>query len=52
MPYFLLILAAMFWGGNYVVGHILVAQADPIVMTEARWLLTAILLGFFVFQPS
>ncbi|MDW6091030.1 DMT family transporter [Vibrio rhizosphaerae] len=50
MPYFLLILAAMFWGGNYVVGHILVAQADPIVMTEARWLLTAILLGFLYFN--
>ncbi|MDO1885635.1 hypothetical protein Q2384_25015, partial [Escherichia coli] len=24
MPYLLLTLAALFWGGNYVVGHILV----------------------------
>ncbi|NIF47640.1 DMT family transporter [Enterobacter sp. Ap-1006] len=44
MPYLLLSLAALFWGGNYVVGHVLVAQADPIVLSEARWLLTALLL--------
>lgn len=44
MPYLLLALAAMFWGGNYVVGHILVEGADPVVMTEARWMLTAMLL--------
>ncbi|MBM1114333.1 EamA family transporter [Klebsiella michiganensis] len=44
MPYLLLTLAALFWGGNYVVGHILVQGADPILMTEARWALTAILL--------
>jgi hypothetical protein len=39
MPYLLLTLAALFWG-NYVVGHILVQGADPILMTEARWALT------------
>ena len=50
MPYLLLTLAAMFWGGNYVVGHVLVAHADPIVMTQARWLLTALLLSLFYFQ--
>ncbi|WJV56000.1 DMT family transporter [Prodigiosinella aquatilis] len=44
MPYLLLTLAAMFWGGNYVVGHILVKGANPVVMTEARWALTAALL--------
>ncbi|SHO56282.1 DMT family transporter [Vibrio quintilis] len=44
MPYLLLTLAAMFWGGNYVVGHILVSGADPILMTAARWFLTALLL--------
>lgn len=26
MPYILLSLAACFWGGNYVVGHLLVAE--------------------------
>lgn len=32
-------------GGNYVVGHVLVQGVDPILMTEARWTLTALLLG-------
>lgn len=35
MPYLLLTLAALFWGGNYVVGHVLVQGVDPILMTEA-----------------
>ncbi|AOT41807.1 DMT family transporter [Enterobacter ludwigii] len=45
MPYFLLSLAACFWGGNYVVGHILVAHADPIILSAARWIFTALLLS-------
>ena len=44
MPYLLLTLAACFWGGNYVVGHLLVSQVDPILLSSARWILTAILL--------
>lgn len=50
MPYLLLALAAMFWGGNYVVGHVLVARADPIIMTEARWAITAMLLMIVYFK--
>jgi drug/metabolite transporter (DMT)-like permease len=44
MPYLLLTLAACFWGGNYVVGRVLVTQADPIVISEGRWVITAVLL--------
>ena len=44
VPYLLLTLAALFWGGNYVVGHILVSGADPVILTEARWAITAVLL--------
>ncbi|MEO2219751.1 DMT family transporter [Chromobacterium vaccinii] len=44
MPYLCLILAACFWGGNYVIGHILVESMDPIFLSAARWLLTAVLL--------
>ncbi|MEA9390119.1 DMT family transporter [Acerihabitans sp. TG2] len=44
MPYLLLTLAALFWGGNYVVGHILVSGTDPVILTEARWAITAVLL--------
>lgn len=50
MPYLFLSLAACFWGGNYVVGHLLVAQADPIILSEARWLFTAILLMALYFN--
>lgn len=50
MPYLFLSLAACFWGGNYVVGHFLVTQADPIILSEARWLLTAILLMSLYFR--
>ncbi|MEO9383394.1 DMT family transporter [Chromobacterium phragmitis] len=44
MPYLCLILAACFWGGNYVIGHILVESIDPILLSAARWILTAALL--------
>ncbi|TGC64041.1 EamA/RhaT family transporter [Salmonella enterica subsp. enterica serovar Wilhelmsburg] len=44
MPYLLLALAAVFWGGNYVIGHVLVSNANPLLLSEFRWLLTAILL--------
>ncbi|AEG99844.1 DMT family transporter [Klebsiella aerogenes] len=44
MPYLLLTLAACFWGGNYVVGHLLVRLIDPVLLSSARWILTAILL--------
>ncbi|WP_085246707.1 DMT family transporter [Gilliamella mensalis] len=44
MPYLLLTLAACFWGGNYVIGRVLVTQADPMVISEGRWIITALLL--------
>jgi len=44
MPYLLLTVAACFWGGNYVVGHLLVNLVDPIILSSARWILTAMLL--------
>jgi len=50
MPYLCLTLAACFWGGNYVVGHFLVTQADPILLSEARWMLTALLLTGLYFR--
>ena len=50
MPYILLSLAACFWGGNYVVGHLLVAEVNPIVLSAARWILTALLLVALYFR--
>ena len=53
MPYFLLSLAACFWGGNYVVGHLLVAHADPIVLSAARWIFTALcIIACTLFSPG
>ncbi|PSV10192.1 EamA/RhaT family transporter [Photobacterium kishitanii] len=46
MPYILLIAATIFWGGNYVVGKLLVNSINPIFLTELRWSLTATLLFF------
>lgn len=37
MAYLLLTLAAIFWGGNYVVGHILVQSVDPYGLSLIRW---------------
>ena len=50
MPYILLSLAACFWGGNYVVGHILVADVNPIVLSAARWIFTALVLMTLYFR--
>lgn len=44
MNYIFLFLAAVFWGGNYVVGHILVQDTNPFLLSVSRWLFTAILL--------
>lgn len=50
MPYILLSLAACFWGGNYVVGHILVAEVNPVILSAARWIFTALLLIALYFR--
>ncbi|EMH4161669.1 DMT family transporter [Pluralibacter gergoviae] len=44
MPYILLSLAAIFWGGNYVVGNILVQYVDPYFLSLIRWGGTTILI--------
>ena len=37
VAYLLLTWAAVFWGGNYVVGHILVQYVDPYGLSLIRW---------------
>ncbi|OON41635.1 EamA family transporter [Izhakiella australiensis] len=44
MAYILLAMAAIFWGGNYVVGHILVMYVDPYSLSLIRWAGTTILM--------
>ncbi len=48
MAYLLLALAAIFWGGNYVVGHILVQYVDPYGLSLIRWgATTALMLALY-----
>ncbi|CAM3814417.1 EamA family transporter [Rouxiella silvae] len=44
MPYLLLILATLFWGGNYVAGHMLVSTVNPYLLSLIRWGLTSALM--------
>lgn len=44
MPYFLLLFASIFWGGNYVVGHIVVNTINPYFLSFIRWGLTSLLM--------
>lgn len=44
MAYVMLILAAAFWGGNYVVGRVLVSTIAPGVLVEVRWVIASLFL--------
>lgn len=42
MPALFLVLATLFWAGNYVVGEQAVRALDPVSLTWLRWLLAAV----------
>ena len=44
MAYLMLILAAAFWGGNYVVGRVLVFDVAPGFIAEVRWVIASLFL--------
>lgn len=44
MAYLLLIFASTFWGGNYVVGHLLVGHINPYLLSIIRWGFTTLLM--------
>ncbi|MEM6161271.1 DMT family transporter [Erwinia sp. P6884] len=50
MAYLLLALAALFWGGNYVIGHILVQYIDPYGLSLIRWGGTTLLMVALYWQ--
>ncbi|KAB7895615.1 EamA family transporter [Rouxiella sp. S1S-2] len=50
MPYLLLILATLFWGGNYVAGHMLVSTVNPYLLSLIRWGLTSALMFSLYWQ--
>jgi drug/metabolite transporter (DMT)-like permease len=41
-PVLLLVLATLFWAGNYVIGERVVRVVDPLSLTWLRWLLSAV----------
>ena len=43
--YVLLLLTALFWGGNAVAGKLAVGHVSPMFLTMTRWGLAAVLLG-------
>lgn len=45
-PYVLLIIAACFWGGNFVMGRVIVTEIPPFLLSLLRWIL-----AFFVTVP-
>lgn len=38
LGYFSLIVATLFWGGNFVLGKVLSGAVQPITLTYLRWL--------------
>jgi len=38
-PYLLLVLTALFWGGNAIAGKLAVGHISPFILTSSRWLL-------------
>lgn len=42
--YFLLLFTSFLWGGNFVVGKILVDHASPVTLTTLRWVIAVIVL--------
>ncbi|NOU94192.1 EamA family transporter [Paenibacillus sp. LMG 31456] len=47
-PYILLILATCLWGGNFVVGKVLVAEIPPILLATIRWCIALLVMLPFV----
>jgi drug/metabolite transporter (DMT)-like permease len=43
-PYLLLVLATCLWGGNFVVGKVLVADIPPILLATLRWCIALIVI--------
>ncbi len=37
-----LLLATLFWAGNYVIGHVAVAEVDPLSLVLERWVLALV----------
>ncbi|PVZ88978.1 EamA/RhaT family transporter [Serratia sp. S1B] len=50
MAYLLLTLAGVFWGGNYVIGHVLVQYINPYGLSLIRWSGTSLIMFTLYWQ--
>lgn len=50
--YFSLILATLFWGGNFVLGKVLSGAIPPITLTYLRWLPAFLILALLFYRPT
>jgi drug/metabolite transporter (DMT)-like permease len=51
LPYFLLVLVTLFWGGNWVVGRALNQNVPPVALAFWRWMVALALLLPFAAAP-
>lgn len=52
MPYIMLSLVPLFWGGNFIVGKVLISALPPFTITAGRFLIGALLLCPLLFYAS
>ncbi len=47
MPYLLLVLTALFWSGNFIIGRGMHAEIPPLALSFWRWSFALLILSFF-----
>ena len=50
-PYVLLILAPLFWSGNFIVGRLIHENIPPLGLSFWRWLLASVIIFFIARAP-
>lgn len=49
-PYLLLVIAALFWGGNFVAGRATLSEVPPVTLSFLRWSLALLLIMPFTYR--
>lgn len=52
LGYLSLIIATLFWGGNFVLGKVLSGTIPPITLTYLRWLPAFLILAILFYRPT
>src|SRR4051812_44056873 len=51
-PAFALVLAVLFWSGNFVAGRALRGSVDPVTLNFLRWLIALGIMAPFIRKPA